>query len=118
MMNELPKVIVVDRDTAADYLLAYQYDRSDLACLLSINDRLDTPPVGFHEFTGHKLALHFDDVISTKSGLVPPTARDARKIVAWAKGCNGTSLVHCAAGVSRSTGRNTWAGSRGSCTRR
>jgi predicted protein tyrosine phosphatase len=101
-MKDLPKVMIVDRDTASDYLLAEQYTQTDLRCVLSINDSKDPPPVGFQEFGGHKIALHFDDVIAKAHGYVPPEPSDARKIVAWAKGVHGPCLVHCAAGISRS----------------
>jgi predicted protein tyrosine phosphatase len=42
-------------------------------------------------------------VIDTRFNFVPPDAADARKIIAWANGVKGPSLVHCAAGISRST---------------
>ena len=103
MKPTLPKVIITDKDTASDYLLAEMYQPTDLACVLSINDRESTLPVGFHEFGGHKIALFFEDVTVSWGRHAAPDADDARKIVAWAKGVNGTCLVHCRAGISRST---------------
>lgn len=100
----IPKVTILDRDSASDLLLAELYAPTDLCCVLSLNDyNTCSPPNGFDDFGGHKLALFFDDVLCDKYGYIAPTPDDARKIVAWAKGVKGPSLIHCALGVSRST---------------
>jgi predicted protein tyrosine phosphatase len=99
-VKPVPHVTVTDRDSARDILLKAP---SDYAAVLSISDVGDEAPAGFREFTGLKLALNFDDVTNTKYGYTPADISDVEKIVAFARAVNGRTLVHCAAGVSRST---------------
>lgn len=49
------------------------------------------------------LTLYFHDISEPLDGLVPPTAADVDKALAFAAAGAGPILVHCYAGVSRST---------------
>ena len=74
---------------------------ADLAYLVSIGDPHDDLPVGYHAF-GRKLRLLIADVLSDEGA----TEEDVRCIIALAeslRGDTGTVLVHCEAGVSRSS---------------
>ncbi|MFE9083896.1 tyrosine phosphatase family protein [Brevundimonas sp. NPDC003935] len=57
----------------------------------------DAPP--------HRLDLRFNDIAAPREGLVPPTEADIAALLAFAEGWDGTRplLIHCWAGVSRST---------------
>ena len=97
-----PSVTVTSFEVAEQYLVRepQQFDS-----VLSIND-LDQgskPPHGFEEFQGLKLVLFFDDVVDTRFSYTPPDLEDAKKIVAFARAAKERILIHCAAGVSRST---------------
>lgn len=46
--------------------------------------------------------VEFDDVTSSHFGFQPPTLDDVERLVAWGKGRTNL-LVHCHAGISRST---------------
>lgn len=96
----IPHVTVTDRDAAADMLRA---GAPLLRCLLSIHDCDDRPVPGFDHFAGLKLSLGFDDVTKEWMGYVPADTADVAKIVAFARAVNGPTLIHCAAGISRST---------------
>jgi predicted protein tyrosine phosphatase len=74
---------------------------ADLAYLVSIGDRQDDLPVGYHEFE-RKMRLLIADVL-TAAGAGDD---DVRRIIGLAnslRGEKGTVLVHCEAGVSRSS---------------
>lgn len=97
-----PSVTVTCFDIAQEYLVREPWKFN---CVLSLNDvdEGSHPPQGFEEFRGLKLTLFFDDVICTDLGLVPPSLEDAKKIVSFARAANDRILIHCAAGISRST---------------
>lgn len=98
-------VVIVDRMVAEYCLVAERDEPSGLACVLSISDskRLGSVLQGYDEFTGHKLALFFDDIWDRKPNHVLPTAKHAKQIVEWAREVQGPALLHCNAGISRST---------------
>jgi predicted protein tyrosine phosphatase len=73
----------------------------DLTYLVSIGDANDDLPVGYHAF-GRKLRLQIADVL-TDAGA---TDDDVRRIIGLAQSLRsdtGRILVHCEAGVSRSS---------------
>lgn len=51
------------------------------------------------------LRLSFHDIVQTMDGQVPPTSADAERLVAFIDGWDQTTplLIHCWAGISRST---------------
>ena len=57
----------------------------------------DAPP--------HRLDLRFNDIAEARAGLTPPTEADVAALLAFAGGWDGARplLIHCWAGVSRST---------------
>jgi len=72
-----------------------------LTYLVSIGDPYDDLPVGYHAF-GRKLRLLIGDVLTDDGA----TDDDLRRIIGLAeslRGDTGTVLVHCEAGVSRSS---------------
>lgn len=76
--------------------------------LLSIGSKQTNPPDGFNNFKGNKLRVEFDDVSDPspsllKMGLVPPQRQDIKEIINFCKEVNGPILIHCAAGISRSS---------------
>lgn len=54
--------------------------------------------------TPERLVLVFNDIVAPRAGLVPPVRRDIDRLIAFARGWDGTRplLVHCGAGISRS----------------
>lgn len=105
---EIPFVTIVDRDAATwCFMGVCEYPGLDAA--LSIYDSASGPPDGFAEWSRgrHALALGFDDVTRPFAQAIPPDPVHARQIVAWARGVKTRALVHCAAGVSRSTAAAT-----------
>ena len=57
----------------------------------------DTPP--------HRLDLRFNDIAEPREGLTPPSETDVAALLAFAESWDGTRslLIHCWAGISRST---------------
>lgn len=53
----------------------------------------------------HRLDLRFNDIAAPREGLTPPTEADVAALLAFAASWDGTRplLIHCWAGVSRST---------------
>jgi predicted protein tyrosine phosphatase len=79
--------------------------------VLSILDPLYPEPVDFDAYGPHKrLTLRFDDVLDPAPGLVLPERRHIEELLAFGEGLAGEQgdplshlLVHCHAGISRST---------------
>ena len=74
---------------------------ANLTYLVSIGDPYDDLPTGYHAF-GRKLRLLIADVLTDEGA----TDEDVRRIIGLAdslRGATGTVLVHCEAGVSRSS---------------
>ncbi|WP_373505776.1 tyrosine phosphatase family protein [Aestuariivirga sp.] len=66
----------------------------------------DTPhpaPQGVHQ--DRHLKLYFHDIVQAMEGHTPPRAADAEKLIAFLEGWERTNpmLIHCWAGISRST---------------
>lgn len=73
--------------------------------VLSIDDPGSRPPTGFHERRS-KLRLEFHDVQHDTQHTIAPDTRDILAIIAFARAIAeqpGGLLVHCQAGISRST---------------
>lgn len=95
-----PTIEVFSRDEVGD-ILCSRRRCAEVAYLLSIGDVQDVLPVGY-ENVSHKTRLLVADVV-TELGA---TEADIRKIIALAeelRSTNGRILIHCEAGVSRST---------------
>jgi predicted protein tyrosine phosphatase len=83
--------------------------------VLSILDPGFPEPADFAEYGPHKrLTLRFDDVIEPGPGLIPPEPHHVEALLEFGKGLAaaiddplGHLLVHCHAGISRSTASMT-----------
>lgn len=78
--------------------------------VLSILDPGYPEPSAFGRYGEHqRLELHFDDIVVPREGMVPPARADVERILAFGRSLTdepegvGHLLVHCHAGVSRST---------------
>ena len=99
-MNDEPTIEVASRYEAGDILCSPQRC-ADLTYLLSIGDLQDELPLGYDNVSD-KLRLLVADVV-TEFGA---TEKDIQQIITLAqelRGKTGRVLVHCEAGVSRST---------------
>lgn len=95
-----PMIEVFSRSEVGDILCSPQ-SCAEVSYLLSIGDVQDELPTGYDNVS-RKSRLLFADVI-TEFGA---TEKDIRKIIALAeelRSANGRILIHCEAGVSRST---------------
>ena len=80
----------------------------DVSHVLSILDPAYPEPTAFASFPEHvRVTLRFDDIIADVPTMQAPTVEDMRQILALGESMAGDSvrhlLVHCHAGVSRST---------------
>ena len=78
--------------------------------VLSILDPGYPEPSAFGQYGEHeRLELHFDDVVDEREGMIAPQKADVERILAFGRDLVaepegiGHLLVHCHAGVSRST---------------
>jgi predicted protein tyrosine phosphatase len=100
---DAPEIIieVASRLEAGD-ILSSPASCAQITCLVSIGEREDALPDGFDRVE-RKLRLQFADV-NTELG---PSEEDVRQIILLAESlrssCTGKVLVHCEAGVSRSS---------------
>lgn len=62
-------------------------------------------PTGFHQLGPQHLELRFHDITEPRDGLIEPSPDHLRDILAFADAARDTGplLIHCWAGVSRST---------------
>jgi len=75
---------------------------SHLITLLSPEELIETP-AGFDPARHLRLGLH--DIAEPQAGMVAPEARQVEQVLAFAQGWDGAApmVVHCWAGISRST---------------
>lgn len=86
-------------DEACDILTD---DCGDVSLLISIGEKHDALPAGFHNVR-ERIRLLFADTLDPETGA---TEADVRRIIDAARALDGTAarvVVHCAAGISRST---------------
>jgi predicted protein tyrosine phosphatase len=92
---------VASRSEAGDILNSP--DRcAEVTCLISIGAPTDELPIGYHNITS-KLRLLFGDTLDAETGA---TEVDVRTVVELAQNLRSSKeklLIHCEAGVSRST---------------
>lgn len=80
--------------------------------VLSILDPAHPVPEAFGRFGEHaKLELRFDDIVDDTPGLIAPTRADVERVLAFGRSLQhepgANLLVHCHAGISRSTASMT-----------
>lgn len=86
-----------------------QHCEAGVTHVLSILDPSWPDPEAFNDFPEHRReALRFNDVIAERPGVVAPSAADVALLLEYgrevmAAGRNTHLLIHCHAGVSRST---------------
>ena len=104
---DLPDIVLTDEDRASALLL-HPEARVWLRYVVSIGGHPAPPPPGYKTFRGRKMRLEFDDVEVAKHvvGYEGATHEDILRLVDFCKRVKeetGPVLVHCAAGVSRSS---------------
>ncbi len=102
----LPELIVCGRVHAAQILRSAE--GAGLRYIVSINNpATEQPPDGFAEHSARKLVLHFYDVerSTTLEGLgeVSASQEHLERLIAFCRGVDGPTLIHCSMGFSRST---------------
>ncbi|HIB17643.1 MAG: hypothetical protein CFH35_01768 [Alphaproteobacteria bacterium MarineAlpha9_Bin5] len=85
-----------------------EFVNSDVSHIISILDPGRADPEELAEFPSqNRVVFRFDDVIFTQPGHTHPGANDIDNLIEWGRGLNDARvhhlLVHCHAGVSRST---------------
>ena len=99
-----PEIMVVSKEVAGDILTdpAFRYG---LRWLISIGDETSSVPKGWDTVSPKKrLRLVFDDVVRESLWYTPINRDQVDKLVAFCeKAREGRALIHCAAGISRST---------------
>ncbi|MCP3143079.1 tyrosine phosphatase family protein [Pyxidicoccus xibeiensis] len=106
--DTLPVIEILPRGQAVKRLMS-RTPGKEVGCLVSIGDPGQRHPVGFLR-AEHRLRLLFHDVTEDSESYSAPTAEDVARIIQFARGHLGTTrkvLVHCEAGISRSTASAT-----------
>lgn len=105
-MTHLPEFTIVERNMVPHILKNRAYG-SQVRWVISIGSPEDKPPAGFADRSlASKLRLEFNDVTYHRpwAGYQAPQEDDIRRLVAFGERAkDGRVLVHCAAGVSRSS---------------
>lgn len=104
-------LLITDRYEAAQILRSTERG-GRVQHVLSIGDPGQDPPPGFAEHPARKLYLQFHDIDVVPSGpwanlFRAPQPGDVREILAFGEGVRGGLLIHCQAGISRSTAAAT-----------
>jgi predicted protein tyrosine phosphatase len=95
-------VVMADRSGAGEILCSPQR-RANVAYLISIGGPLERPPAGMRTVPD-RLRLVFDDVVTEEEG--GPSRDDVERLVRFARRVDfakGSVLVHCQAGIGRSS---------------
>lgn len=101
-----PSLLITDYATASQYILSSS-SRQPIQHLISIGSPGIAPPHGYEQVP-HRLRLEFDDIIHPDydPSYVLATPKDLYKLLKFINSVNsweGYLLVHCQAGISRSS---------------
>jgi predicted protein tyrosine phosphatase len=100
----LPRITIASYELANDLLgstAGLVYDH-----VISINNPKEEPPRPLRAHQGRHLVMHFHDITGPGGGgMVPPSRKDVKRIIEFAEDIEEDHdvLVHCAAGISRSS---------------
>jgi len=99
-------IVVCGHDTASDLLRADLGD-GRIRHVVSIRDPDVEPPEGLREHPARRIELRFHDVHrdTPHDGHIAPKREDIERLVEFCAGVDdaGTTLIHCRAGIGRST---------------
>ena len=104
MTPTLPMIIIASRSVASRHLMSRSRSRA-IACLVSIGEPGEQPPSGYQRIA-RRLRLEFADADVETAEAPCATADDIRRLVGFAATvatAPGKTLIHCQAGISRST---------------
>ncbi len=104
MTHTHPEIVILSRTEASHHLLS-THTGPLVRYAISIGDPSEMPPAGLLDVP-RRIRLVFHDVDHDTPLELAPTEGDVRRIVNFARGISGADgqlLVHCSAGVSRST---------------
>jgi predicted protein tyrosine phosphatase len=97
----LPRVLVFSRIACGRHLTG----GGEVDTLISIGDPWQVPPAGYDR-AARRLRLQFQDVDGEGPGVIAASAADIAKLCDFAgvvRRAGGTAVIHCEAGISRST---------------
>ena len=92
---------VASRSEAGD-ILSSPERCADVICLISIGALNDELPIGYHNIS-NKVRLLFGDTLDAESGATEFDVRTLMELAQNLRSSQGKVLIHCEAGVSRST---------------
>jgi predicted protein tyrosine phosphatase len=101
--KEIPDVVieVTSRSEAGDILSSPQRC-AEVTCLISIGAPDDELPIGYHNISS-KVRLLFGDTLDAESGARESDVLTLMEIAQNLRSSVGKVLIHCEAGISRST---------------
>ena len=102
--ERVPVIDIVPRIRACELLMS-ETDGAEIGCVVSIGDPGQDRPFGMDRIT-QRLRLEFHDVLESSAEDTAPCSADVERIVRFAERTADTPrrvLVHCEAGISRST---------------
>jgi predicted protein tyrosine phosphatase len=100
----VPKLIITSLSKAPSYLLS-RSKGPQIRCLISIGEVGEKRPSGSRR-PPYRLRLEFEDVVTELEGGSHARREDIERLVRFAeviRSVGGTTLIHCQAGISRST---------------
>src|SRR6266496_6691353 len=92
---------VASRSEAGD-ILSSPERCSEVTFLISIGAPNDELPIGYHNISS-KLRLLFGDTLDAETGATEVDVRAIMELAQDLRSANGKVLIHCEAGISRST---------------
>lgn len=103
-MDPIPTIFIAGYDQAAE-LLEGDITPRKFSHVVSINDPEKDPPRALNRHRGKHLVMHFHDAVVSRPRLVLPAREHVRGLLRFVRPLDDRHeiLVHCAAGVSRSS---------------